>query len=112
MTLVGYNTDWKLNFPVVGRSGKTLDEAYTPYPRTYLSACTSDFPNLFFATGPNSGVGSGSLLIIIEKHVEYAVKVAQKMQREWLKSIEVKDEAVKDFDEYIDVSEIYKASDL
>lgn len=36
--------------------------------------------------------------------MEYAVKAVQKMQRERLKSIEVKEEAVNDYEEYIDVS--------
>ncbi len=102
--LVGYNTDFQMQFPILGRGGKSLDDAYKPHPRTYLSACTSGFPNFFFATGPNSGVGSGSLLVVIEKHVEYAVKAVQKMQRERLKSIEVKEEAVNDYEEFIDVS--------
>jgi hypothetical protein len=52
--------------------------------------------------GPNSGVGAGSLLIIIERLVDYAVKVIMKLQKERYKSIEVKQEAVDDFDEYIE----------
>lgn len=55
------------------------------------------------ALGPNSGVGSGSLLVVIERQVDYAVEAAKKLQRERLKSIEVKKEAVKDFDEYLEV---------
>lgn len=91
---------------MIGRNGVTLAEKWTPHPRSYLSFCVDDFPNWFFSQGPNSGVGSGSLLAVIEYHVEYAVKVARKMQREGLKTIEVKKEAVEDYDEYIDVSAI------
>ncbi|KAH7925133.1 FAD/NAD(P)-binding domain-containing protein [Leucogyrophana mollusca] len=98
----GYDTDYKFPFPVIGRSGKTLQERYTPHPSTYLSLCTDGFPNWFNCLGPNSGVGSGSLLILIEREIEYAVNVVGKMQRERLKSIEVKREAVDDFDEYLE----------
>ena len=54
--------------------------------------------------GPNAGIGSGSLLVIIERQIEFAIKAVQKMQRERLKSIEPTREAVADFDEYLDVS--------
>lgn len=50
-------------------------------------------------------MGSGSLLVLIEKQVEYAVRTVKKMQRERLKSVVVKREAVDDYDEYIEVSE-------
>ena len=62
------------------------------------------FPNWFFSLGPNSAVGSGSLLALIEQQVEYAVQAGMKMQRERLKSIEIKKEAVHDYDQYIEVS--------
>lgn len=38
----------------------------------------------------------------MERHVDYAVSVARKLQRERLKSIEPKKEAVKDFDDYLE----------
>lgn len=49
-------------------------------------------------------MGSGSLLALIEYQVDYAVRVARKLQREGLKSITVKKAAVEDYDEYIEVS--------
>lgn len=54
--------------------------------------------------GPNSAVGSGTLLYVIEKQIDYAVEATLKIQRERLKSMEVKKTAVDDFDEYIEVS--------
>lgn len=81
----------------------TLQQRYDPHPITYLSICTDGFPNWFSALGPNSAISSGSLLIIVEREVEYAAAVLFKMQRERLKSIEVKKEAVEDFDQYLEV---------
>lgn len=88
---------------MIGRNGVNLADKWTPHPTSYLSFCVDDFPNWFFSQGPNSGVGSGSLLALVEYHVDYAVKAAKKLQREGLKSMEVKKEAVADYDEYIDV---------
>lgn len=55
------------------------------------------------SSGPNSFIGAGALLAIFERQVMYAVQVVAKMQRERLKTIEVKPEAVQDFDEYLEV---------
>ena len=66
--------------------------------------CVDGFPNWFMSLGPNSGIGSGSLLVMIEREVDYAVAVTRKMQRERLKSVEVTPEALRDFDEYLEVS--------
>ena len=99
----GYDYSFQLDFPMVGRGGATIQGKWAPHPETYLAVCTDGFPNWFMALGPNSGVGSGSLLVLIERQVDYAVEAARKMQRERLKSIEVKREAVEDFDEYLEV---------
>lgn len=58
---------------------------------------------MFQALGPNSFLGAGNLLLILERQVDYAVAATLKLQRERLKSIEVKREAVDEFDKYIDV---------
>ncbi|KAF9270874.1 FAD/NAD-binding domain-containing protein [Marasmius fiardii PR-910] len=98
----GYDTTYDYNFPFIGRDGIDLRDKWRPHPRTYLSIAVDGFPNWFQSIGPNSAVGAGSLLILIEREVDYAIEVTLKLQRERLKSIEVKKEAVDDFDAYID----------
>ncbi|KAL6307444.1 hypothetical protein BKA93DRAFT_911319 [Sparassis latifolia] len=98
----GYDTSFQLEFPIIGRDGTDIRDKWSPHPVTYLTLCVDGFPNWFFSLGPNSGVGSGSLLVLIERQVEYAVEVVKKLQREWLKSIEVKRKALEDFDEYLE----------
>ncbi|KAL0570192.1 hypothetical protein V5O48_011766, partial [Marasmius crinis-equi] len=61
------------------------------------------FPNWFQANGPSSAVGAGALLILFEREVDYAVSAILKLQRERIKSIEVKKEAVDDFNAYLEV---------
>ncbi|KAI0940653.1 hypothetical protein AcW1_003794 [Taiwanofungus camphoratus] len=98
----GYDTSFQYKFPVIGRSGVSIQEKWSPYPQTYLTVCTDGFPNWFMAYGPNAASGVGSLLPTFQRQVEYAVEAAKKLQRERLKSIEVKSGAVKDFDEYLE----------
>ncbi|EPQ56351.1 FAD/NAD P-binding domain-containing protein [Gloeophyllum trabeum ATCC 11539] len=98
----GFDTSFQYPFPFVGRGGITLREKYTPHPRTYLALCVDGFPNWFQSCGPNSGVYGGSLVAILQQQVDYAVKATLKLQRERLKSMVVKKEAVDDFDEYLE----------
>ncbi|KAH9925847.1 FAD/NAD-P-binding domain-containing protein [Epithele typhae] len=98
----GYDVSFHLPFPVLGRGGKSLTDRFTPHPEAYLSVAVDGFPNMFMALGPNSGVGSGSLLALSEFQVLYAVQAVAKMQRERLKSIEIKTKAVKDYDRYLE----------
>ena len=100
---LGYDTTFQYPFTVTGLHNKTLNEHFLPHPSTYLTVCTDGFPNWFMALGPNSGIGSGSLLVMLERQIEYAIAAAKKLQREHLKSIEVKKDAVADFDEYLEV---------
>ncbi|KAJ3753930.1 FAD/NAD-binding domain-containing protein [Lentinula raphanica] len=99
----GFDTSYKLPFAFIGRNGINLNDQFDPHPRTYLGIAVDGFPNWFAALGPNTGVGAGSLLIIIERQVDYAVAATLKMQRERIKSMEVKKKAVDDFDAYIEV---------
>ncbi|KZT02179.1 uncharacterized protein LAESUDRAFT_662540, partial [Laetiporus sulphureus 93-53] len=98
----GFDISFHLDFSITGRGGLSIQEKWTPHPSTYLSMCTDGFPNWFMAFGPNSVLAAGSLLILLERQVEYAVAAMKKMQRERLKSIKVKKEAVRDFDEYLE----------
>jgi cation diffusion facilitator CzcD-associated flavoprotein CzcO len=100
----GFDTSGKIPFQMIGRNGINISEKYKPYPRTYLAVAVDGFPNWFQALGPSSAVGAGTQLLVMERQVEYAVAATLKLQRERLKSMEVKARAVQDFDEYLEVS--------
>jgi cation diffusion facilitator CzcD-associated flavoprotein CzcO len=101
--VTGFDTSFQFDFPIIGRGGADLGQRFKPHPRSYLATTVDGFPNWFQCIGPNAGTGAGSLLLIMERQVDYAIKATLKMQRERLKSIEVKAEAVDDFDEYLEV---------
>ncbi|KAJ7597765.1 FAD/NAD-binding domain-containing protein [Mycena floridula] len=98
----GFDTTFKYGFPLIGRAGKDLAEVWKDLPRAYMGIAVDGYPNWFQSLGPASAVGAGSLLILIEKQVDYAVAATLKMQRERLKSIEIKSAAVDDFNEYLE----------
>lgn len=51
-------------------------------------------PSQFVINGPNSSLGSGSLLVLFEKEVDYIVDSIDKMLRENITTMAVKQEAV------------------
>ncbi|KAI0066744.1 FAD/NAD(P)-binding domain-containing protein [Artomyces pyxidatus] len=99
----GFDTTYKQPFPIIGRDGRMLNDRWADWAEAYMSMAVDGFPNLFFGTGPNSFVNAaGSLLIIMERQVAYAVSAVLKMQRERLRSMQVKAEALRDWREYMD----------
>lgn len=52
--------------------------------------------------GPNAGVGSGSLTMILEMEGDYITKCNRKLQKEDYISMMPKSERVKDFSKFID----------
>ncbi|BGP48199.1 hypothetical protein JCM10450v2_004071 [Rhodotorula kratochvilovae] len=100
----GFDTSYTPRIPIIGRNGTNVQDLWGdkhPYPSHYLSmAIGPDHPNFFVINGPNSSLGSGSLLILFEKEVEYIVQALDKMLRENITTIAVKQDAVDDWTEY------------
>ena len=97
----GYDSSCHPGIPIIGKGGVDLKDKYSPYPKTYLSMAVDGFPNLFWGLGPNSGVNSGSLLVLMERQVDYAVAATLKMQRERIACMQVKRKAVDAWREYM-----------
>ena len=47
----GFNVSHRPPWPLIGRGGLTLDEAWKEEPTSYLSLCASQFPNFFMFSG-------------------------------------------------------------
>jgi cation diffusion facilitator CzcD-associated flavoprotein CzcO len=93
----------------MGKRDISLHERFKPHPVTYLALCVDEFPNFFLIGGPNIATTSSSYMALLDKKVMYAVEATKKLQRERLKSMVVKKDAVKDFDEYIEVRHLRNA---
>ncbi|KAL2836227.1 putative dimethylaniline monooxygenase [Aspergillus pseudodeflectus] len=93
----GFDVSFKPKFPIVGKSGLELKDAWAKQPDTYLSATIPHFPNYFMINGPFGPYGHGSILPIIEIITRYIEKFLTKLARENIKSFYPKQEAVDDF---------------
>ncbi|KAL2014483.1 hypothetical protein VTN00DRAFT_2008 [Thermoascus crustaceus] len=98
----GFDTSFMGRFPIRSRKGVTLEEQRQSQRRhaTYLSMTAADFPNFFMCMGPNSAVGNGSLVILIERYVEYAAQCMAKMQTGNIRTMAPRPEAVDNFTRY------------
>ena len=97
----GFDTSYTYSFPIIGQNDVALTTRWQPHPEAYLSLAVDGFPNLFWGLGPNSGVNSGSLLVLMERQVDYAVAATLKMQRERIACMQVKRKAVDAWREYM-----------
>ena len=52
---------------VVGPGGRSLREAWAEAPVAYEGCMVAGFPNYYLVTGPNTGVGSTSVIFMIEQ---------------------------------------------
>ncbi|WDK22961.1 hypothetical protein CGRA01v4_14252 [Colletotrichum graminicola] len=89
-------------FPIHGLDRVNLQDLWAKEPKQYLGVCIPQMPNLFMVLGAQSGVGTGSLLLLMEQQIAYATKCIQKCAREGYKSIVVKGSAVDSFLKYTD----------
>jgi len=99
-----YGTGFKVQAPVrsgvlIGRGGLDLSAAWRDGAQAYLGMSITGFPNFFMLTGPNSGIGHSSLLLMIEAQVQYVVSALQTMTRLGLRAAEVRPEVQAQYNE-------------
>ena len=98
----GFDTTHQNRFPIYGQDGVLLSNKWSKIADTYLSMTTHGFPNLFMALGPNSGLGLGNLLIVLEAMASYSAQCVEKMQMENIRSLMPSRRAVNLFTNFCD----------
>jgi cation diffusion facilitator CzcD-associated flavoprotein CzcO/acetyl esterase/lipase len=64
-----------------GREGVELNEAWREGANAYLGMTVAGFPNLFIMYGPNTNLGSGSIIFQLESQMNYILDAVRKFQR-------------------------------
>jgi cation diffusion facilitator CzcD-associated flavoprotein CzcO len=77
-------------FPITGRGGRTLDEAWSRGAAAYKGMTVSGFPNWFILMGPNTGPGHTSVLVYTEAQIRYALQAIRKLKEEGLRWLDVR----------------------
>jgi cation diffusion facilitator CzcD-associated flavoprotein CzcO len=93
-----FGTGFQVSDPPVshmirGRDGRTLAEVWGGSPRAFLGTCVAGFPNLFLLLGPNTGVASTSVVLMVEAQVEYLLGVLAFLRTAGMAAVEPRPEA-------------------
>jgi len=77
-----------LSIDILGRGGRTLNDAWAEGPRTYLGLTVAGFPNLFAITGPGSPSVLSNMIVSIEQHVDWIADCLDRMHAHGDETIE------------------------
>jgi cation diffusion facilitator CzcD-associated flavoprotein CzcO len=80
-----YATGFHVSYPpfadkVHGRGGRTLAEVWAGSPSAHLGTTVAGFPNLFLMTGPNTGLGHNSMILMIEAQLELIMAALEQIR--------------------------------
>ncbi len=64
-----------------GEGGLDLNEVWRDGAEAYLGMTVAGFPNLFIMYGPNTNLGSGSIIYQLESQMNYIVDAVRRLQR-------------------------------
>lgn len=84
--------------PLVGRDGESLMDRWRQTgPRTHLGIMVSGFPNAFLLSGPNTGLGHNSVLLMVEAQIDYALAAMNLVDRRGCAALDVRPETQERF---------------
>lgn len=72
-----------------GSHGVSLQASWREGAEAYRGVCTHGFPNFFMLYGPNTNLGSNSIIFMVERQVDYAVNCIDKLLAHQLKALDV-----------------------
>ena len=98
----GFDTSFQNRIPIYGTNGISLNERWRDRTSSYLSMTVDCFPNFFMSLGPNSSLGTGNLLILIERVSKYIGQCLAKVQTQNILTMTIKLCAVEGFSNFCD----------
>eukprot|EP00127_Corallochytrium_limacisporum_P000150 Clim_evm11s6 gene=Clim_evmTU11s6 len=82
---------------VYGKNGVELSAMWQKGAQAYLGLTVSGFPNFFICYGPNTNLGSNSIIFMVECQCNYIMQCLKKLQNDGKASMDVKQGV---YDEY------------
>ncbi|MDX6941164.1 4-hydroxyacetophenone monooxygenase, partial [Enterobacter kobei] len=62
-----------------GRGGRDLHEQWREGARAYLGMAVPGFPNMFLIYGPNTNLGSSSIILMMEQQTRYIRQIVEEL---------------------------------
>lgn len=89
--------DYLGQIEVTGEDGRTLRECWRDGAYAYLGMAVPGMPNFFMLYGPNTNVGSNSVIFMLEAQAHYIVRALRYMRRHRRSYIAVRPEVMTEF---------------
>lgn len=86
-------TDFLTPMQIRGLGGQDLRASWKHGAEAYLGMAVSGFPNFFMLYGPNTNVGSGSIIYMLERQQRYIVQMLQAQQSQGWRYADLRAEA-------------------
>ncbi|MGI8460643.1 MAG: flavin-containing monooxygenase [Solirubrobacterales bacterium] len=84
--------DFLAPMEVRGLGGRDLNEAWRDGAEAYLGLTVNGFPNMFILYGPNTNLGAGSIVFMLESQINYVVESVRALERTNARWIDVRAE--------------------
>ncbi len=102
--VVIYGTGFQTNpfladVKVEGRDQLNIRDAWKDGAHAYLGVSTHGFPNLHLLYGPNTNLGHTSIIIMLEAQADYVIQTMSHLDKESLRSCEVKQDVEQRFND-------------
>ena len=94
--------DYLGQLDVSGEQGTTLRETWSEGAHAYFGMAVPAFPNFFMLYGPNTNVGSNSVIFMLEAQARYIVRALKYMRRKGKRYVAVRPSAIAEFVTKID----------
>lgn len=84
-------TDSPMFEGIFGKDGRSLAEQWGESGmQAYKGVSVSNFPNMFFLVGPNTGLGHTSMVFMIESQINYVADAIATIEKKKLRTVEVR----------------------
>lgn len=90
-------TEFLAGLEIRGRDGRELAAAWADGARAHLGLAVPGFPNFFMMYGPNTNLGAGSIVFMLEQQAAHVAALARVLLDRGLHSVEVRAEVERAF---------------
>jgi cation diffusion facilitator CzcD-associated flavoprotein CzcO len=91
-------TDFLGRLKVLGLGGRSLHDVWSGGARAYLGITVPGFPNMFCVYGPNTNLGAGSIIYMIERQARYIRQAVEQLARPGVSYVDVRPDVEERYD--------------
>src|SRR3954447_17982866 len=92
-------TEFLSPMEVRGLGGRDLNDAWSDGAEAFLGMAVAGFPNFFMLYGPNTNLGSGSIIYMLESQIRYATDAVRTLAANGRAYLDVRPEVQREFDD-------------